>query len=142
MSTLEFDSTYSAITGQHVGGIYIPSVEDDGAFDADGYDVLIDGMPDNLSTGWRALKGYTSQHGYRGCIMHPSETMSDDAIREAVRDAGGDVFAIVAVENGEYGDDYEPDAVGWAVIYRSADACPSAPHAHRHNVYARPEERP
>ena len=119
MSSFEFDSTYSARTGEHVCGLYIPTVEDDGAFDAEGYDVLIDGMPDNLSTGWRAVIGKTQQHGYRGCIMHPSETATDEQIREWVRDAGGDVFAIVEVRDDD-GSLPDGDPIGWAVIYRSA----------------------
>lgn len=128
MSTYDFDATYSALTGEHIGGIYIPMVDADSGIDAEGYDVLIDGRPDNLCDEWRALTGYTRQYGYRGCIMHPSETMPDDAIREAVREAGGDVFALVAVENAcecldaeecaEWGRDH--GAAGWTVIYRAA----------------------
>lgn len=133
MSTFEFDSTYSALTGEHVGGLYVPTVEH-----SDTADILIDGIglvdgPGPV-TEWRALTGYTGQHGYRGAVMHPSETMSDDAIREAVREAGGDVFAIVEVgahDDAEpvfpdepdycetYGCAHEP--AGWAVIYRPAD---------------------
>lgn len=118
MSTLEFDAAYSAITGEYVGG-YIPTVEHD-----DVHDILIDGGPTrarsngdfDVNSGWDALTGYTRQYGYRGAVMHPSETMSDAAICEAVRDAGGDVFAIVAVEDGG-----NYNAAGWAVIYRQAE---------------------
>ncbi|WP_406245869.1 hypothetical protein ACI7YT_12575 [Microbacterium sp. M] len=125
MSTLEFDSTYSALTGEHIGGIYIPTAEHD-----DDYDVILDGQTD---TEWRFLTGYTGQYGYNGAVMHASETMTDEAIRKAVREAGGDTFAIVAV--GAHDDDNpvfpdEPDyceesgcahePAGWAVIYRAA----------------------
>lgn len=131
MNTFEFDTTHSAISGERVDVLYIPSVEDAGWIDVEGYDVLIDGKPDNLSDGWRALIGYTRQYGYRGAIMHPSETMTDDAIRGAVLEAGGDVFAIVAVEVPcGYCESGEPsihtceieEPAGWAIIYRSADA--------------------
>lgn len=130
MSTFEFDCTYSAVTGEHVGGIYVPTVEH-----SDAHDILIDGGPTrarsngdmDVNSGWDALTGYTQQHGYRGAVMHPSETMGDDAIREAVREAGGDVFAIVEVSPD--GLSYECDSetcdadhspIGWAVIYRAA----------------------
>ena len=135
MSTLEFDSTYSALTGEHVDTLYVPTVENDAE-----YDILIDGrVTRGRYSGseprpeWDALTGYTGQYGYRGAVMHASETMSDDAIREAVREAGGDVFAIVEVSGH---DDAEPvfadepdycqthgcahEPAGWAVIYRPA----------------------
>ena len=64
--------------------------------------------------------------------MHSSETVSDDTIREWVRYAGGDMFAIVAVGTpctesdpcsldepdycAEFGCDAEP--AGWAILYR------------------------
>lgn len=128
MATFEFDSTYSALTGEHVGGLYIPMVEH-----SDEYDVLIDGNPtgEHPIAGWMPLTGHTQQYGYRGAVMHASETMNDDAIREAVREAGGDVFAIVAVEVEQCdtfvthgGCDCESacpaSPAGWAVIYRDA----------------------
>lgn len=142
METIEFDTAYSAVTGERVAGVYIPTVDADTSIDAEGFDVLIDGQPDNLTDEWRAIVGKTRQHGYRGCIMHPSETADDDTIREWVRDAGGDVFAIVEVSacdhdgiphddcdcdecnDAEYCREYGcPNApAGWAVIYRDADA--------------------
>lgn len=130
MSTFEFDTTYSAITGQHVGGLYIPTVEHD-----DMCDVLIDGyQPDHAAPTWHALTGHTGQYGYRGAVMHPSETADDETVREWVREAGGDTFAIVEVSGHsddepvfpdepdyctEYGCAHEP--AGWAIIYRAAD---------------------
>lgn len=132
MADLDLDTPYSAVTGEHVGG-YVPTVEHD-----DVLDVVIDGLGRTDSprlTGWRALTGYTLQHGYRGAVMHPSETMSDDLIRQAVTDAGGDLFVIVEVSGhddddpvfpeepnycDEYGCAHEP--AGWAVIYQTAGA--------------------
>ena len=135
MSTLEFDTAYSARTGARVPGQYIPTVEHD-----DVHDVLIDGGPTrahsngdfDVNSGWDVLSGYTRQHGYRGAVMHLSETVEDDTVREWVRDAGGDVFAIVAVEAPcdpcdpcypdtpdhcvLYGCDAAP--AGWTIIYR------------------------
>lgn len=130
MSNLEFDIGYSAITGEHVPGLYPPHAEADTALDVDGCDVLLDGLPDNLSE-WGQITGKTGQYGYRGAIMHPSENPTDDQIREWVREAGGDVFALVVVESPcdpcfpddpdhcvLYGCDATP--AGWAIIYREA----------------------
>lgn len=141
MSNFEFDSTYSALTGEHVDTLYVPTVEHD-----DVHDILIDGTPAHIGpdndmiadSGWSPIYGYTNQHGYNGAVFHPSETASDDLIREWVRDAGGDVFALVLVNdnhhddaacgcNGEECDIYEDErTVGWAIIYRQADLdeCP------------------
>lgn len=137
MSTFDFDATYSALTGEHVGGLYIPTVEH-----SDVSDVLIDGVgladgPGPLSE-WRALTGHTGQYGYRGAVMHASETADDDTIREWVREAGGDVFAIVEVGAHDDADPAfpaEPDyceangcahePAGWAIIYRDAEAVPA-----------------
>lgn len=140
MSSFEFHATYSAITGEYVGG-YVPYVEADSAYDADYIDVLFDGTPANLSE-WSAITGKTRQHGYRGAIMHPSETADDETVREWVRDAGGDKFAIVEVSGCEHDgaphgeectcDDCD-DAIycqeygcptppmGWAIIYQPAE---------------------
>lgn len=137
MSAYEFDATYSALTGEHVGGLYIPAVEHD-----DVHDILIDGAPRvsfdqptaRTVNGWDALTGHTGQHGYRGAVMHASETATDEQVREWVREAGGDVFAIVEV--GAHDDanpvfPAEPDfcetngcahePAGWAIIYRAAE---------------------
>ena len=127
MEDLEFDTAYSAATGERTGD-YVPYVE----HDEDG-DILIDGIPYRDSE-WRAIIGKTCQYGYRGAVMHPSEYASDDMIRAWVREAGGDVFAVVAVEAPCTGDEPcfpdEPEycretgcdapPAGWAVIYRVA----------------------
>lgn len=137
MSTYEFDSTYSALTGEHVGGIYIPTAESD-----PDYDVTLDGQ---IDTEWYFLTGYTRQYGYRGAVMHASETMTDDAIREAVREAGGDVFAIVTVEAPCECDDSTDcvrcsggyaEPAGWAVIYREAPLAPATDPEHHAERYS------
>lgn len=132
MSSFEFDSTYSAVTGEHIGGLYIPTVEH-----SETDDILIDGEASTrsdrheINSGWHPLTGYTQQHGYRGAVMHASESVSDERLREWVREAGGDVFAIVAVEveqcdtfishGGCDCDNACPaEPAGWAVVYRDA----------------------
>ncbi|WNN95112.1 hypothetical protein SEA_MAGRITTE_161 [Microbacterium phage Magritte] len=109
MSAFEFDTAYSAITGAQHLGENIPDVHLDPHTD-----VYVSG----LGT-WTALTGYTQQQSYRGAVMHPSETADDDVIREWVREAGGDLFALVEVrdEDGSYPDG---DAIGWAIVYRVA----------------------
>lgn len=120
MSTYDFDTAYSAVTGEQHLGESIPTVEIDN--DAV-HGVLLDGAPRTTAIEypgkWYALTGYSQQHGYRGAVMHPSETMSDEAVREAVREAGGDLFALVEVrdEDGSYPDG---DAIGWAIVYKAA----------------------
>ena len=128
MSTFEFDSAYSAIAGDY-SGEYVPTVEHD-----DDADILIDGRI-LADSDWHAITGKTGQYGYRGAVMHPSETADDDTIRQWVRDAGGDTFAVVEVRAyctedepcfpdvgpeycAEHGCGAEP--AGWAVIYRKA----------------------
>lgn len=114
--TFEFHSTYSAVSGEHVGGLYIPTVEH-----SDILDVVIDHVwhADSAHfTGWAALTGHTCQHGYSGAVMHPSETADDETVRGWVREAGGDVFAIVEVTDA---DEDLDEPIGWAVIYRAAN---------------------
>lgn len=121
MSTFEFHTSYSAVTGEYVGG-YVPDVEAD-----EENDILVDGVP-LASSAWSAITGETRQYGYRGAVMHPSETADDDAVREWVRDAGGNQFAIVEVSGCEHDDalycqEYgcpTPPA-GWAIIYQPAE---------------------
>jgi hypothetical protein len=121
----EFDTAYAVdpkgrafqATAVH----YIPTVEVTLDIDSDGIDVLIDGMPDNLSE-WSTLTGYTGQYGYRGAVMHPSELWQPAMLEElaGLADTGDDaitLFAVVEVrdDDGSYPDG---DAIGWAVIYR------------------------
>lgn len=119
MSSFEFDGLYSAHTGNRVTDWhYVPDVMHD-----DAQDVLINERTREDAralTGWDVLTGHTGQYGYRGAVMHPSETADDDTLRAWVREAGGDIFAIVEVrdENGEYPDG---DPIGWAVLYRAEE---------------------
>ena len=127
MEYLEFGTAYSAVTGDLTGD-YVPYVEHD-----ESHDILIDGHDGDTSE-WRAIIGKTGQYGYRGAVMHPSEYASDDMIRAWVQEAGGDVFAVVAVEapctedepcfddlGRVWCEDNGCDAppAGWAVIYRA-----------------------
>lgn len=134
MEALEFGTAYSAVTGKMLADIYVPNAENDNGIDSDNFDILIDGLPNNLAD-WDQVTGKTGQHGYRGAVMHASENASDELVMEWVRDAGGDVFAIVVVEApcndaepcfpeepdycSEYGCDAEP--AGWAVIYKESN---------------------
>lgn len=127
METIEFNATYSALTGEHVGTWYIPYVT---YSDSEG--MLIDDIPRARVEDWHALTGHRSfafGAGNADPIFEPAETATDDQIREWVREAGGDVFAVVTVESPcGYCESGEPmehnceisDPAGWAVIYRDA----------------------
>ena len=141
METIEFNTTYSALTGEHVGTWYIPYVT---YSDSEG--MLIDDIPRARVEDWHALTGHRSfafGAGNADPIFDPAETATDDQIRAWVREAGGDVFAVVEVhacdhDGAPHGEecpcDVCNDAVycqeygcpnapaGWAVIYRDADA--------------------
>lgn len=128
MSNFEFYCTYSALSGLPVDVLYIPTAEADTGIDVDGCDVLLDGSPDNLSE-WGQITGKSGQYAYSGAVMHPSETADDDTIREWVKDAGGDTFALVPVEvpcgycvSGEPMEHNceENEPAGWAIIYLDA----------------------
>lgn len=104
MSTFDFDSAYD-IHGEPVN-VYVPEVLNDPETD-----IHI------AAEGWYAVVGNTGQYSYRGAVMHPSETASDAAILEWVREREGTVFAIVEVRDNE--GNYGSDPIGWAVIYRN-----------------------
>ena len=120
MSSFEFDSLYSAHTGHPVTDWhYVPTVSHDGA-----HDVLIDGMTREDArtlTGWDVLTGHTLQYGYRGAVMHPSETADDETVSAWVREAGGDILAIVEVHDDDDPDYPDGAPIGWAVLYRAAE---------------------
>jgi len=130
MSAFEFGTAYNTATGNPADDIYyLPAVEHD-----DAHDILIDGIPlrnADMVAGWHALTGKTGQHGYRGAVLHASETATDAQVREWVAEAGGDILAIVEVSG--HDDDApvfpdEPDycersgcahePAGWAILYR------------------------
>jgi len=138
METIEFDTAYSAVTGDYVGD-YVPTIST-----ADGRTLSADFG--SLAPDWHALTGHRSfafGAGNADPIFEPAETATDEQIRAWVREAGGDVFAVVevyacdhdgaphgeecpcdvcndAVYRQEYGCPNAP--AGWAVIYRDADA--------------------
>lgn len=103
MSSFEFNTVYD-LTGESVRA-FAPDVMHDPAGD-----VIV-------SDGWRVITGITGQYGYRGAVMHPSETMTDAQVIAAVRDREGSRFCIVEVqdEDGSYPDG---DPIGWAIAYR------------------------
>ena len=147
MSTiLEFGGAYSAHTGESLPE-YVPTCE---LIDGKLY---IDGAHWVSGTGatWHALTGHRS-FAFGGAsadpIFEPCETATDDQIREWVREAGGDVFAVVEVTACDHDtcadamdaggcDNLECDAcaeyvhchdcgcstepAGWSVIYRDAE---------------------
>jgi hypothetical protein len=115
---LEFDAAYSAVTGESTGD-YVPTIST-----ADGRTLEADFG--SLGPEWHALTGHRSfglGGGNADPIFEPAETATDAQIREWVRDAGGDVFAIVSViteDPDSDGGDFGTDVAGWAVIYRMA----------------------
>lgn len=120
METIEFDVLYSAATGEHVGG-HVPTIST-----TDGRTLEADFG--SLTPEWHALTGHRSLAygaGNAEPIFEPAETATDAQIREWVRDAGGDLFAVVAVvaddDTGD-GADFGSELAGWAVIYQDADA--------------------
>src|SRR5690606_30399812 len=48
------------------------------------------------SEGWEPVSGYSSQHGYRGPIMHTSETLGGGMAQEVIDTPG--VYVLVPVE--------------------------------------------
>lgn len=133
MADFEFNTIYSAFTGERIDGLYVPTVEHH-----DKHDILIDGglvkskAGLEVNSGWDAIVGKTNQHGYRGAVLHASETASDELIMQWVREMDGSTFAIVEVSGH---DDDEPvfedepdycqthgcahEPAGWAIIYRT-----------------------
>lgn len=105
MSTLEWNTAYDVDT-LTVTDDYVPGVQNSGTSD-----VWVE------SESWGVIKGKTGQHGYRGAVMHPSESADDSTIAGWVREVGGSVFALVEVqeEGGGYPDG---DPIGWAIVYR------------------------
>lgn len=125
---LEFNAAYSATTGEHVPSWYVPTVTL-----SSNADVLIDDIPRERVTDWHTLTG----HRYNGAsfpVFEPAECADDETIRQWIREAGGDVFALVTVEapcdaaapcfpdDPDYCEQFGCDAApaGWAVLYRNA----------------------
>lgn len=111
MSDFDFDSVYD-LNGQRTPDEYAPDVTLCDYTTGNG-DVEVDNPQ------WGVVTGKTGQYGYNGAVMHPSETASDELVIEWVREADGDLFAIVEVRDvdGSYPDG---DPIGWAVAYRKS----------------------
>lgn len=133
MADFEFDTVYSAFTGEHIAGVHVPDVEHH-----DTHDILIDGglvkskSGLEVNSGWDAVVGKSGQDRYHGAVMHASESASNRLIMEWVREMDGEIFAIVEVSAHDEHDpvfDDEPDycethgcahePAGWAIIYRT-----------------------
>jgi len=111
MSTFDFDSVYT-LDGERTSGEYAPDV------------TLCDyetgnGDAETDRSSWALITGKTGQYSYNGAVMHPSETASDDLVIEWVREAGGDLFAIVEVRDVD-GSFPDGGPIGWAIAYRKA----------------------
>lgn len=120
MPIIDFHCAYSAVSGKPTQDL-VPSV----TYDSENHTVRV-----TSSVWWNFLEGHHHDSS-ASPIFEPNEVASDEQIREWVRDAGGDVFAIVAIEDwtdhgydDASGDRVDPDAIGWAVIYRNAGAVP------------------
>lgn len=67
------------------------------------------------SQGWEALDGWSSQYGYSGPIMHPSEYIGG-YLAEYILDHPG-LYVVTSVETM---DDSE-EAAGWVVLFREIE---------------------
>lgn len=63
--------------------------------------------------GWTLLSGFTGQYGYRGPVMHASETIGGGLARHILSTPGD--YAVATVDDIDTG---EPS--GWVVLYREA----------------------
>lgn len=90
-------------------GVYAPSV-----YHNDETDV---GVSDPA---WHPLTGMTSQYGYHGAVMHPSEYIGR-GIAEYLLELAADeprTFVVTAVECWPTEDDPEPEPAGWAILMK------------------------
>jgi len=71
------------------------------------------GAFDISSDKWRAVSGYSGQHGYSGPIMHVSEFLGGGMAEAIVQDGGTYVVVEVRDEDGTYP---EGDAIGWMLL--------------------------
>lgn len=74
---------------------------------------LIGNTIDVDSYSWAAITGYSSQHGYTGPIMHPSEQLTNFVLRDIVKRYGTATrYAITEVIDSE-----DPDnLIGWIML--------------------------
>lgn len=80
-----------------------------------------DGGDGDLSLGftdpWRLMSGYTSQHGYNGPVMHPSEYIGGKLARDILATPGLYVAVLVdSMYDADGTELEESDTEGWAVL--------------------------
>lgn len=89
---------------------YVPEVYHD-----EDYDVTLDMMPHDSHTQWSVFSvGYTGQYGYRGAVMHASETLSGKLAEDILSNPG--VYVLMPVEVFPVNGDDEPEPAGWTVL--------------------------
>lgn len=103
---VEFDVPFRILPDgpERVSDVFAPEV-----YHSETDDIEIQG------DGWRAITGFTSQHGYRGAVMHRSEFIGSGIARCLVEDFDPEtIFVVVVVEVHD-----EESPAGWALLYRS-----------------------
>lgn len=71
------------------------------------------------SDDWKLLNGYSQQYGYRGPIMHPSETISGGLERDILAKPGYYVSLVNYSTDADLIDD-DADS-GWAIAFKEVD---------------------
>lgn len=87
-------------------------------------DVQAPGYVDDVvqGDGWSTWSdGYTRQHGYRGPVMHPSESLGGGMARDMLADPGTYVLTVAYWTPEDDAEDDGPDADGWVVLRRTED---------------------
>ncbi|TCC19949.1 hypothetical protein [Kribbella sindirgiensis] len=115
INAIEFDHPFTLTSDGVIGdaaGVYAPeSVTND-----PDEDVLID------ADGWEALTGMTGQYCYHGAVMHTSEFIGAQIAAHLIEMAEDEpqTFVIVTVMDDEPNDADEFEAIGWAILRRTA----------------------
>lgn len=121
---VEFDSPFiiGAQGGKEtwiadVGSVYAPGVYD--YVDQEGSPV---GSLEIESDKWEAVRGYSSQQGYSGPEMHPSEYLGGGMARDVLADTGA-IYVVCAVTNlpfweatEEETNDVMDSTAGWVLL--------------------------
>lgn len=119
----EFNSVFQVTPGGYVidgpDWLTAPDVEHD-----DECDVII-------PSEWRALTGYTGQHGYRGAVMHSSEYLGGRLLSDILDTPGVYAIATAEVYCHTLGHDYDDCPVGrdhspagWVVVQHRTEGLP------------------
>lgn len=66
---------------------------------------------------WELLTGYTSQYGYRGPVMHPSEYVGGK-LADHILSTPGYYVALVVYALDSDDEDTTDEPIGWAVAFR------------------------